>query len=112
MKKKTIKQFGIHNLKKGMRIEFPKNSYTICENFEIDVSNKKATIWDVDYRGGKRQSTYVVFDDKKISKHYIGYNDVGYTTFSDQVHGDGGTDVYYLLKAKVLYWLDREGEDS
>lgn len=102
MKKKTVKQFGLHNLKKGIKILFPKKSYIMCTNYEIDVSNESATIFEVDDVGEKTQTTYVLFDNKEISDEYCGFNDDCTTTFSNQEYGDGGTDNHYLLRAKII----------
>ena len=99
---KTVKQFGLHNLRKGIKILFPKKSYIICTNYEIDVSNESATIFEVDDVGEKTQTTYVLFDNIEISDEYCGFNDDRTTTFSNQEYGDGGTDNHYLLRAKII----------
>ena len=100
---KTVKQFGLHNLKKGMKILFPKKSYIICTNYEIDVSNESATIFEVDDVGEKTQTTYVLFDNKEISDEYCGFNDDCTTSFGNYKYNFNlGTDDYYLLRAKII----------
>ena len=100
---KTVKKFGLHNLRKGIKILFPKKSYIVCTNYEIDVSNESATVFEVDDVGEKKQTTYVLFDNKEISEEYRMFNNECTTSFGNYKYNHNcGTDDYYLLRSKII----------
>tara|TARA_R100000329_G_C7583697_1_gene206860 strand:+ start:188 stop:517 length:330 start_codon:yes stop_codon:yes gene_type:complete len=104
---KTIKEIGIENLKEGQTIQFAKDTWAICFNDEIELSNMKGTIAQNDFAD---KELVQKFNDGKIfqlatwvkmEKHLEDFDE-----WENQImftkDGDGGTQIEYLLSAKII----------
>ena len=103
---KTIKEIGIENIKEGQTIHFAKDTWAICFRDEIEISDLKGMITQNDFAD---KELVQKFNDGKIfqlatwvkmEKHLEDFdewkNEIMFSKY-----GSGGSDIEYLLSAKM-----------
>ena len=86
---------NVNNLKLGDRVQFAPNTFAQVTNYEIDVSHLKGTITHIDFDECIHLKT-----DLKLSDFEEWDYEIYFDLTSDRSYG--GTDKYYLSKAKLL----------
>ncbi len=113
---KTIKEIGIENIKEGQTIHFAKDTWAICFRDEIEISGLKGWITQNDFAD---KELVQKFNDSKIfqlaiwvkmEKHIEDFDE-----WENQImftkDGDGGTQIEYLLSAKIIEETQNETND-